>query len=70
MNFRDFLGPSLGGALLDLVGFNQMCTYTAIMCLIMVGRVKHYKPLRLFQIESLQTTILDWMKMVESTPNV
>ncbi|XP_045187398.2 MFS-type transporter SLC18B1-like [Mercenaria mercenaria] len=31
----DFLGPSAGGFLLDTVGFNTMCTYTAGLCLFM-----------------------------------
>ena len=35
--FRDFLGPSVGGFLLDSVGFNNMCNYTAGLCLAMVS---------------------------------
>ena len=35
--FRDFLGPSVGGFLLDNVGFNNMCNYTAGLCLAMVS---------------------------------
>jgi len=31
----DFLGPSVGGALLDTVGFEAMCTYSAGLCLFM-----------------------------------
>ena len=33
---RDFLGPSVGGFLLDSIGFNEMCNYTAGLCLAMV----------------------------------
>lgn len=31
----DFLGPSAGGFMSDTIGFNQMCTYTAGLCLFM-----------------------------------
>lgn len=34
--FGDFIGPSLGGTLLDVVGFQWCCTITAICCLIMI----------------------------------
>lgn len=31
----DFIGPSIGGVLLDTIGFNNMCTITAATCLLM-----------------------------------
>jgi hypothetical protein len=34
---RDFIGPSIGGVLLDEYGFEFCCTITAGACLFMVG---------------------------------
>ena len=35
--YRDFLGPSLGGFLLDVKGFPFCCDITALSCFCMVG---------------------------------
>ena len=38
-HFSDFIGPSVGGVLLDTVGFELMTTFSAGLCLFMVQHV-------------------------------
>ena len=37
---RDFLGPSLGGVMVDVAGFEWSMTYVALLCGLMVKESK------------------------------